>query len=216
MVHLLSNQNSIFHQFIAELRDHEIQKDRMRFRKNLERLGELFAYEVSKVLEYKTTQTTTPLGIAETKMLKEHPVIACILRAAIPMHQGMLNIFDQAENAFVSAHRKHHKNNSFEIVVESVSSTDLIDKTLIICDPMLASGHSVVEAYKALLSKGQPKHVHLVHILASAEGINYVKTHFPSASFTFWIGVIDEELTAHSYIVPGLGDAGDLAFGSKL
>jgi len=216
MVHLLSTQNSIFHQFMSELRDVEIQKDGMRFRRNLERIGELFAFEISKTMEYVATQTTTPLGVAKTKQLKEQPVLACILRAAIPMHQGMLNVFDKAENAFISAHRKHHKNNSFDIAVESVSSADLNDKTLIICDPMLASGSSVVSVYKELLAKGQPKHVHLVHILASNEGVNYVKAHFPSTNYTLWIGAIDEELTAHAYIVPGLGDAGDLAFGNKL
>jgi uracil phosphoribosyltransferase len=216
MVHLLSAQNSIFHQFMSELRDVEIQKDSMRFRRNLERIGELFAFEISKTMEYKTTQTTTPLGVAETKQLRDQPVLACILRAAIPMHQGMLNVFDKAENAFISAHRQHHKNNSFDIVVESVSSADLNDKTLIICDPMLASGSSVVSVYKELLSKGQPKHIHLVHILASNEGVNYVKAHFPSTNYTLWVGAIDEELTAHAYIVPGLGDAGDLAFGNKL
>ncbi len=216
MVHLLSAQNSIFHQYMTELRDAEIQKDSMRFRKNLERIGEIFAYEISKTMEYVDTKTTTPLGIADTKQLKEQPVVASILRAAIPMHQGMLNIFDKAENAFISAHRQHHKNNSFDILVEAVSSADLNDKILILCDPMLASGGSVVSVYKQLLAKGQPKHVHLVHVLASAEGLNYVKAHFPSTNYTLWVGAVDEELTAHSYIVPGLGDAGDLAFGIKL
>lgn len=216
MVHLLSAHPSIFHQFMSELRDAEIQKDSMRFRKNLERIAELFAFEISKQLAYSPGQTTTPLGVAETKQLKEQPVVASILRAGIPMHQGMLNVFDKAENAFISAHRKHHKNNSIEIVIEAVASPDLNDKTLILCDPMLASGGSVVGVYKQLLAKGQPKHVHLVHILASSEGVNYVKAHFPSNNYTLWIGSIDEELTAHSYIVPGLGDAGDLAFGNKL
>jgi uracil phosphoribosyltransferase len=216
MVHVLSAQNSIFHQFMSELRDAEIQKDSMRFRKNLERISELFAFEISKQLEYTTAQTTTPLGVADTKKLKDQPVVASILRAGIPMHQGMLNVFDKAENAFVSAHRKHHKNNSFEIVVESVAAPDLNGKTLLLCDPMLASGGSVVSVYKHLLAKGQPKHIHLVHILASTEGVNYVKAHFPSTNYTLWIGAIDEELTAQAYIVPGLGDAGDLAFGNKL
>lgn len=216
MVHLLSSQNSIFHQFMRELRDVEIQKDSMRFRRNLERIGEIFAYEISKTLDYIPVQTTTPLGIAETLTLKTQPVVATILRAGIPMHQGMLNVFDQAENAFISAHRRHHKNGSFEIAVEAVSSADLNDKVLILCDPMLASGSSIVNVYKEMLSKGQPSHVHLVHVIASTEGLNFVRSHFPSGNFTIWIGALDEELTAHSYIVPGLGDAGDLAFGNKV
>lgn len=216
MVHLLSTQASIFNQYLAELRDVEVQKDSMRFRKNLERLGAIFAYEISKQLEYETLQTTTPLGIAETRQLKQQPVLATILRAGIPMHQGMLSIFDQAEHAFISAHRKQHKNGSFDIVVEAVSSADLNDKVLIICDPMLASGSSVVKVYQEMLAKGQPRHVHLVHIIASSEGLNYVRAHFPTTNYTLWIGAVDEELTAHSYIVPGLGDAGDLAFGTKL
>lgn len=216
MVQLLSSQNSIFQQFLAELREVNVQQDSLRFRKNLERIGEIMAYEISKQLEYVSKQTTTPLGVATTKHLREQPVIATILRAGIPMHQGMLNIFDKAENAFVCAHRKHHKNNTFEIAVESVSSADINDKTLIICDPMLASGASILNVYKELMSKGRPKHVHLAHIIASSEGVNQVRTHFPGSNYTLWIGAIDEELTAHSYIVPGLGDAGDLAFGNKL
>lgn len=216
MVHLLSTQQSIFHQYLAELRDVEVQKDSLRFRKNLERIGALFAYEISKTLEYEILQTTTPLGIAETRQLKEQPVVATILRAGIPMHHGMLSIFDKAENAFVSAHRRQHKNGSFDIAVEAVSSADLNDKVLILCDPMLASGSSIVRVYQEMLSKGQPRHVHLVHIIASTEGLNYVRAHFPTTNYTLWIGAVDEELTAHSYIVPGLGDAGDLAFGTKL
>lgn len=201
---------------MTELRDAEIQKDSWRFRKNLERMGEIFAYEISKTLDYKTGQTTTPLGVAETKQLSEQPVVATILRAGLPLHAGVLNFFDKAENAFISAHRKNHKNNSFEIALESISSPDLNNKTLIICDPMLASGASIVTVYKALLTKGTPKHTHLVHAIGSEEGVNYVKAHMPNSNFTIWIGAIDEELTAHSYIVPGLGDAGDLAFGVKL
>ena len=216
MIQNLSLQNSIFQQFLSELRDAEIQKDSWRFRKNLERMGEIFAYEISKTLDYTDTQTTTPLGLANSKLLKEQPVIATILRAGLPMHTGILNFFDKAENAFISAHRHHHKNNTFEIVLESISSADLNDKTLIICDPMLASGSSIVKVCSALQSKGTPKHTHLVHAIGSEEGVTYVKAHMPHNNYTLWIGAIDEELTAHSYIVPGLGDAGDLAFGNKL
>ncbi|HQQ94870.1 MAG TPA: uracil phosphoribosyltransferase [Bacteroidia bacterium] len=216
MIHQLSHSNSIFHQYMTELRDAEIQKDSMRFRRNLQRISEIFAYEISKTLEYQTGQTTTPLGVAETRQLKDQPVVACILRAGLPMHTGMLNVFDKAENAFVSAHRRHHKNSTFDIAIESVSSADLNNKTLILCDPMLASGASIVNVYKALLAKGQPRHTHLVHIIGSQEGLEHVKAHMPSNNYTIWIGAVDEELTAHSYIVPGLGDAGDLAFGIKL
>jgi len=216
MVHNLSSQNSILNQFVAELRDIEIQKDSMRFRRNLERLGEIFAYEISKTLSYNTVETTTPLGVAETKQLQEQPVIGTILRAGLPMHQGLLNYFDRAQNAFVSAYRKHHKNNTFEIALEYIACPNLEESTLILCDPMLATGSSIVLTYKALLTKGIPKHIHIVSAIASAEGIEYVKKNMPSTNFTLWCGAIDEELTAQAYIVPGLGDAGDLAFGEKL
>jgi len=216
MIHNLAAQNSIFNQYILELRDIEIQKDSMRFRKNLERMGEIFAYEISKVLDYNSVQTKTALGVAETKQLAEQPVIATILRAGLPLHQGILNYFDAAQNAFISAYRRHHKNNSFEIVVEYVACPDLMDKVLILCDPMLATGGSMVLTYKALLAKGTPKHTHLVSAVASQQGIDYLKAHMPNNNYTLWCGAIDEELTAHSYIVPGLGDAGDLAFGTKL
>lgn len=216
MIHNLSLQNSILNQFIAEIRDCEIQKDSLRFRKNLERIGEIFAYEISKTLEYSVTQTTTSLGIAETRQLDLQPVIATILRAGLPLHNGILNYFDKAENAFVSAYRKHHKDNSFEIVMDYLVSPDLADKILILCDPMLASGTSMVLTYKALLAHGIPRHTHIVTAVASAQGIEYLNTHMPSKNFTLWCGAIDEELTARAYIVPGLGDAGDLAFGNKL
>jgi uracil phosphoribosyltransferase len=216
MIHNLSLQNSVFNQFIAEIRDLEIQKDSLRFRKNLERLGEIFAYEISKTLNYVKCQTATPLGIADTLQLDSQPVIATILRAGLPLHTGILNYFDKAENAFVSAYRKHHKDNSFEIAMGYVACPDLTDKTLILCDPMLASGSSMVLTYKSLLSKGIPKHTHIVTAIASAQGLEYLKAHMPSKNFTTWCGAIDEELTARAYIVPGLGDAGDLAFGTKL
>lgn len=216
MVHNLSLQNSILNQFVAELRDVEIQKDGMRFRRNLERLGEIFAYEVSKTLSYETIETTTPLGIAETKRLIEQPVIATILRAGLPLHTGLLNYFDRAQNAFISAYRKHHKNNSFEIALEYIACPGLENCTLILCDPMLATGSSIVLTYKALMAKGIPKHAHIVSAIASSEGVEYVKRNMPTANFTLWCAAIDEELTAQAYIVPGLGDAGDLAFGEKI
>jgi uracil phosphoribosyltransferase len=198
-----------------ELRDIEIQKDSMRFRRNLERMGEIFAYEISKTLSFEATQTTTLLGVAETKRLAEQPVIGTILRAGLPLHLGILNYFDNAQNAFISAYRRHHKNNTFEIVVEYVACPDLTDKVLILCDPMLATGGSMVLTYKALLAKGTPKHTHIVSAVASQQGIDHLKANMPNNNYTLWCGVVDEELTAQSYIVPGLGDAGDLAFGTK-
>lgn len=216
MIHNLSHQNSVFSQFITEIRDTEIQKDSMRFRKNLERIGEIFAYEISKTLRYETVETSTPLGIAETQILSEQPVVATILRAGLPMHMGILNYFDKAQNAFVSAYRRHHKNNSFEIALEYVACPDLQDKVVILCDTMLASGSSVVLTCKALQAKGTPRHIHIVTAIASAQGIDHVKANLPVSNFTLWCGAIDDELTAQAYIVPGLGDAGDLAFGDKL
>lgn len=214
MVHILHNTNSIANVFLAELRDQEIQKDSMRFRRNLERLGEIMAYEISKTLDYKTSEVTTPLGVAETNLLSEQPVIATILRAGLPVHQGILNVFDRAENAFISAYRKHHKDGSFEIKVEYLSSPSLDDKVLILCDPMLATGQSMYLTYKAMLAMGKPKHVHIVSVISSMEGLDYIKSRMPENS-TIWLGAVDDELTVKSYIVPGLGDAGDLAYGTK-
>lgn len=216
MTHNLSLQNSVFSQFLAEIRDAEIQKDSMRFRRNLERMGEIFAYEISKTLNYSSTTITTPLGETETKLLTEQPVIGTILRAGLPLHLGILNYFDRAQNAFISAYRRHHKNNTFEIALEYVACPDLTGKTLILCDPMLATGSSMVLTYKALLAKGIPAHTHIVTAIASAQGVAHVKANMPNINYTIWCGAIDEELTAQAYIVPGLGDAGDLAFGSKL
>ena len=216
MVHILSEQNSIFNQFVAELRDITIQKDSMRFRRNIERMGEIISYEISKTLEYQKKETTTPLGIAETSHLVSQPVIATILRAGLPMHIGVLNYFDKAQNAFISAYRRHHKDNTFDIHVEYVSSPSLDNKVLILCDPMIATGASIVLAYKAILSKGTPKHVHIISAISSKEGVDFVKANIPTKNFTIWCGAVDEELTAHSYIVPGLGDAGDLAYGEKI
>ena len=214
-LHTLEEKNSLFNQYIAEIRDIEIQQDRMRFRRNIERIGEIFAYEISKVLPYVCTRVTTPLGTADCRVLKEQPVLATILRAGLPLHQGLLNYFDQAENTFISAYRKHEgDDDSFEVDIEYLSSPSIEGKTVILCDPMLASGSSMVLAYEALLERGRPKHVHVVVVIASAEGVALARTKLPP-NVTFWIGVIDSEMTARKYIVPGLGDAGDLAYGAK-
>ena len=209
----LSNESSLVSQYITELRDVEIQADRLRFRKNLERLGEIFAYEISKKLDYAEIKVETPMGIADSRIIAKQPVIATILRAGIPLHQGILNFYDQADNAFVSAYRRHHKDGTFEINVDHVSCPDLNNRPLLLCDPMLATGMSMTTSIKALLSHGNPTDIHIIVVIASADAIEHVKRTLPNA--TIWVAAIDEELTARSYIVPGLGDAGDLAYGKK-
>jgi uracil phosphoribosyltransferase len=216
MIHVLSEHSSILNQYLAEIRDQNIQQDRIRFRRNMERIGEIFAYEISKTLEYKQVMTQTVLGEADTKVLAQQPVVATILRAGLPLHTGLLNIFDTAQNAFVSAYRRHHKDNTFDIHVEYLSTPNLEDKVLLLCDPMLATGSSMVLSYQALIAKGKPKHTHIIAVIASREGVDYLRKHMPAENYTLWVGAIDEELTAHAYIVPGLGDAGDLAYGEKL
>ncbi len=211
---ILSKKPSIANQFIAELRDVNIQTDRMRFRRNMERLGEIFAYEISKTFAYKNQDVETPLGVANVALAVDQPVIATILRAGLPLHQGLLNVFDKADNAFISAYRKHHKDGTFEINVEYISCPPIDGRILIVCDPMLATGASLVLAVRKIIEHGQPREVHLVTAIASSSGVDYVKRMLPQAKL--WIGDIDEELTAKSYIVPGLGDAGDLAFGDKM
>lgn len=214
MVHILNEKNSIINQFLSEIRDVEVQKDRMRFRRNMERIGEMAAIEISKTFPYVAKEVTTPLGIAQINVLEEQPVVGTILRAGLPLHQGILNYFDHADNAFVSAFRKHHKDGSFDIRLDYVSTPSLNNRILILVDPMLATGASMLVTFKALLQHGKPKHTHIVAALASAEGLEYLKSHLPS-DISIWIGAVDEELTAQSYIVPGLGDAGDLAYGTK-
>lgn len=214
MVHELSLQSSIFSEFISEIRDEVIQKDRMRFRRNLERIGEVMAYELSKKLSYDDVEVVTPLGMSEEKKLKEQPVLCAIMRAALPMHNGFLNYFDKADNAFVSAYRRHHKGGDFEIEVDYISAPTLDDRIVIIVDPMLATGSSIEKVYKALLQKGEPRKIIIASAIASTAGVAHVKAKLPEHT-EIWVGAIDSELTAHSYIVPGLGDAGDLAFGSK-
>lgn len=211
----LGRKQTIFSHFISEIRDVNIQTDSMRFRRNIERIGEVFAYEVSKEMDYVDKDITTPLGISIENLMIEKPVIATILRAGLPLHQGFLNYFDDADSAFISAYRKHKKGGDFQIKVEYMSSPDLNDKTLILCDPMIASGASMVMAMEAILSKGNPKHIHVVGVIASSEGIQYLKENSPVKNWTLWIGAEDYEMTSQSYIVPGLGDAGDLAFGEK-
>jgi len=216
MVYELVKQHSVASHFLAELRNVEVQGDPMRFRRNLERVGEVIALELSRTLEYEDKEVTTPLGVATVHALKEQPVLATILRAGLPMHQGMLNYFDRADSAFVSAYRKHRKGtDSFDIEVEYLSSPSLEDRVVVLCDPMLATGQSMVLVYRALLRLGKPKSIHVVAAIASSEGLEYAKLHMPAGT-RFWIGAIDEEMTAQAYIVPGLGDAGDLAYGEKL
>ena len=214
-LHILGNTNSLFNEFIAEVRSTKVQADSMRFRRNLERIGEIFAYEISKKMTYAEEEVTTPLGIATISRITEKPVLATILRAGLPLHQGLLNYFDRAENAFISAFRKYYRDGSFEIQVDYLSSPDLDGKTLILCDPMLATGQSLALAYEELMSKGDPLHTHIVSAIVSRQGLDYLMSKLPFDNCTFWIGAVDEELTAQSYIVPGLGDAGDLAYGIK-
>lgn len=216
MIHILSKENSIFNKFIAEIRDREIQRDSMRFRRNLERIGEVMGYEISRSLNYATRIVETPLGEAAVEMISDKIVLATILRAGLPMHQGFLNYFDDAESAFVSAYRKSSKDGSFKVKVEYISNCDLTGKTLILVDPMLATGTSLVLAYEALVAKGgEPLHTHVASVIASEQGVDYASRHLPSRKTTLWLGAVDAELTSRAYIVPGIGDAGDLAFGEK-
>ncbi|WP_318350543.1 uracil phosphoribosyltransferase [Aquipluma nitroreducens] len=215
-VNIVGDSNSIFNQFISEIRCEVVQKDPMRFRRNLQRLGEIFAYEISKTMNYQTTDIKTPLGVAPVETLVQQPVLATILRAGLPLQQGLLNIFDRAENAFISAYRKYDEAGEFHIEFEYLATPLLDGKDVILSDPMLASGASMEVGYQALLKKGNPKHVHLVVIIASAQGVEYVTKHITADNVTLWIGAVDSEMTSMSYIVPGLGDAGDLAFGAKI
>jgi uracil phosphoribosyltransferase len=214
MVINLSEQHSLVSNWVAELRDTEVQDNRMRFRRNLERIGEVAGYEISKLLEWDEKEITTPLGTASCKMLKAQPVLATILRAGLPMHQGLLNYFDKADNAFISAYRKHHRDGSFEISLDYVSCPSLENRVIIISDPMLATGSSLVKTVQYLRDEGQPSEIHIVCAIACTVGIEYVQRNEPKVKI--WCGAIDDELTAKGYIVPGLGDAGDLAYGTKV
>ena len=211
----LGKNHTIFNHFISEIRDVSIQKDSMRFRRNIERIGEVFAYEISKKMAYEDKEITTPLGVSTEKLMIDKPILATILRAGLPLHQGFLNYFNDSDSAFISAYREHEKGGKFRIKIYYMSSPELNNKTLILCDPMIASGASMVMAMEAILSKGNPKHIHVVGVIASSEGIQYLKENSPIKNCTLWIGAEDSEMTSQSYIVPGLGDAGDLAFGEK-
>ena len=215
MVHHLSEKHSLLSNWIAEIRDVTIQNDRMRFRRNLERIGEVAAYEMSKLMPTIVKKTTTPLGIHDSKVLAEQPVLATILRAGLPLHQGMLNYFDKADNAFISAYRKHHDNGSFEISIDYLSCPDLNNRVLIVSDPMLATGASLVQTIQAITKQHTPKKIHIVVAIASKKGIETVEAAL-GKNIPIWCGDIDDSLNDKSYIIPGLGDAGDLAYGTKI
>lgn len=212
----LGEQNSLLNQFVAELRDKDIQKDRMRFRRNLERIGEIFAYEISKTLDYSCREVHTPLGIANCSLPNNSIIVSTILRAGLPLHTGLLNFYDKAQNAFVAAYRKYGKDNQFKINFEYLTCPNVNGKILIIADTMLATGASVVLAYNRIIENGEPVHTHLVCPIASEASLGYLSKNLPHKKVTLWVAAIDEELTNKSYIVPGLGDAGDLAYGEKL
>ena len=210
----LGEENSIFNQYISEIRNVEVQNDSMRFRRNCERMGEIFAYEISKTFKFSKKKITTPLGTAEINLIDEQPVLATVLRAGLPFLQGFLNYFDKAENAFISAFRKHEEDGSFTIESEYIASPIIDDRILILADPMLATGLSMEAAYQGMLTKGTPSEIHVVVLIASQQGIDFIKSSFPKNT-TIWTGAIDKELSNKSYIIPGLGDAGDLAYGVK-
>ncbi len=216
MLHILDHQNSIVNKYLAELRDVNVQKDSMRFRRNLERIGEISAYEISKHLNYAPKTVTTPLAEAEVQCIADKVVLATIFRAGLPLHQGLLNYFDNADSAFVSAYRSYTSESDFEIKVEYIACGSLEGKTLILCDPMLASGASMVAAYEVLCAHGgKPAHTHIVSALGCTEGVDYVLAHTNPAEVDVWVATVDPVLNPHKYIVPGLGDAGDLCFGEK-
>lgn len=211
-----AEKDSLVSQYMMELRDVNIHGDMLRFRRNLERIGEIMAYEISKTLDYKTTEITTPLAPCACREIGDQVVLATIFRAGLPFHQGFLNYFDHAENAFVSAYRKYREKENFDVFIEYIASPCLDGKTLVLVDPMLATGTSMELSYRALLTKGTPAKIHVCSVIAAEQAIEYVKKAFPDAETTVWVGAIDPILNEHKYIVPGLGDAGDLAYGEKL
>ena len=215
MVTVLNKSNSLFNTFLSETRDEHIQKDSFRFRRNMERMGSIIAYEISKHMEFSIQEISTPFGIAEEQVIAQPPVIISVLRAGVPVHQGVLNFFDSASGGFISMNRDHDKEGNFRVSLEYISCPSINDREVILCDAMLASGASMSLAYQSLLTKGTPKHVHLVALIASKEGLQSLRKKLPSKGVSLWFGALDDELTAKSYIVPGLGDAGDLAFGAK-
>lgn len=214
MVTNLSQQNSLLGEWMCEIRDSLVQSDRMRFRRNMERIGEIAAYEISCILPYKEITVQTPMGESVCNVLATQPVLGTILRAGVPLHQGLLNYFDKADNAFIAAYRKHHRDGSFEIEQQYVTCPDINGRPLIIADPMLATGASLVLALETLLGMGKPSEIHVVCVIACTVGVEYLQRKFPDVHI--WAGDIDDELTAKGYIVPGLGDAGDLSFGEKM
>ncbi|MBQ2018114.1 MAG: uracil phosphoribosyltransferase [Alistipes sp.] len=217
MVHILGQENTILNKFIAQIRDCKIQQDSMRFRRNVERVGEIMSYEISKTLNYQAQTVETPLGEAEMSLISDKVVIATVLRAGLPLQQGFLNYFDDAECAFVSAYRKNKKDGTFKINVEYVSCGDLEGKILILVDPMLATGQSLRMTYETLVAHGgEPLHTHIASVIASEQGVEYAQQHLPAGKTTLWLGAVDAELTSKAYIVPGIGDAGDLCYGKKL
>ncbi|MBR6561315.1 MAG: uracil phosphoribosyltransferase [Alistipes sp.] len=217
MVHILGQENTILNKFIAQIRDCKIQLDSMRFRRNVERVGEIMSYEISKTLNYQAQTVETPLGEAEMSLISDKVVIATVLRAGLPLQQGFLNYFDDAECAFVSAYRKNKKDGTFKINVEYVSCGDLEGKILILVDPMLATGQSLRMTYETLVAHGgEPLHTHIASVIASEQGVEYAQQHLPAGKTTLWLGAVDAELTSKAYIVPGIGDAGDLCYGKKL
>lgn len=214
-VHNLESTNSILNNFISEIRNLNTQKDAMRFRRNIERIGEILSYELSKELSYSHKNVVSPLGVKKISVSQKNLVLCSILRAGLPLHQGILNYFDDIENAFISAYRQHTSENDFEIIVEYLASPSLDQKILILADPMLATGSSLVAVYETLKKLGNIKQIHITAVIASTEGIKYIKNYFPKNTH-LWVATIDEKLDEKGYIIPGLGDAGDLAFGTKL
>jgi uracil phosphoribosyltransferase len=215
MITVINKNNSLFNTFLSETRDEQVQKDSFRFRRNMERMGSIMAYEISKQMEFNIHQISTPFGIAEEHIVAQSPVIISVLRAGVPIHQGVLNFFDSASGGFISMHRNHDKEGNFQISVEYISCPSIDGREIILCDALIASGATMSLAYQSLLSKGDPKHVHLISLIASKEGLNNLRKKLPSKGVSVWLGALDDELTVRSYIVPGLGDAGDLAFGEK-
>ena len=211
-----AEEYSLISQYMTELRDVNMQGDMLRFRHNLQRIGEIMAYEISKTIDYKDIDITTPLADMKSKVIDSKVVLATIFRAGLPFHQGFLNYFDHAENAFVSAYRKYKEKENFDICIEYLASPRLDGKTLIIADPMLATGASMELSYRALITKGNPAHIHVCSVIASQQAVDYIRRTFPEDKTTVWLGAVDPEINAHSYIVPGLGDAGDLAYGIKV
>jgi uracil phosphoribosyltransferase len=215
IVHNLDNTNSVLNHFISEIRDLTVQKDAMRFRRNIERIGEILSYELSQELRFKDHMVQTPLGEKKVPLVSDQLVLCSVLRAGLPLHQGILNYFDQIENAFISAYRKHSTPEEFDIKVEYLASPSLDDKILVLADPMLATGRSLAAVYEVLKKTGNIRQVHIVSVIAAREGIDFISKHFPEDTH-LWIATVDQDLNSKGYIVPGLGDAGDLAFGSKL